>query len=84
MSLRKFYKKLQTFRVGEHYSRRAYCYLDFEHNGKIHHFEVRHWKMEGYKIILSVVNWTLCAGPAILKLDGRNCKKWKIRDTTKY
>lgn len=81
MSLRKFYKKLQTFRVGEHYDRRPYCYLEFEHNGKTHNFEVRYWKMEGYKITLSVVNWTLCAGPAKLELTGRNYKKWVIKES---
>lgn len=78
MSLRKFYKQLETYRVGEHYDRRPYCYLEVEHDDKLHKFEVRHWKMESYSIRISAVNWTIAAGPCSIVLNGYNYKKFTI------
>lgn len=78
MSLRKLYRQLETYRVGEYYDRRPYCYLEVEHNGKMHKFEVRHWKMVNYSIRISAVNWTITAGPCSIVLTGRNYKKFKV------
>lgn len=81
MSLRKLYKKMEKYRTGEHYDRRPYFYMDTLHNGKMHKFEVRHWKLVDYSINISAVNWTLTAGPCSIKITGRNYHKFVIQDS---
>lgn len=82
MSLNKLAKKLDSFKTGEHYDRRNYCYLVHNHKGVDHTFQVRHWKFNKskYSISISAVNWTLTAGPCTIKLTGKNYDKFIIKE----
>jgi hypothetical protein len=74
MNLKEFREQLELFREPpsedpDPYDRTNHCYLVHNHNGKDHNFQVRGWgKIKDNVLQVSVVNWTLCAGPASLHL----------------
>lgn len=85
-SIEQFYKKLQNFkkpRLSYDYdSQITHCFIVHTIEDVDHYFEVRGWKEpKDGKLHVSVVNWTLCAGTAILTLTEENVKKFKIIST---
>jgi hypothetical protein len=54
--------------------------MDTDVNGKEHLFEVRGWKMDGDKLIVSACNWSLCAGACILTINKDNVKNMRIEE----
>jgi hypothetical protein len=69
-----FYETLETFRKPESddpYNRRVtHCYLAYTHNNKEHRFEVRGWrKIKDGVLLISAVNWTLCAGTVSIEMN---------------
>ena len=74
--LKKFYNRLEQLRKPEssdpYEDRITHCKLLHNHNGRVHTFEVRGWsKLEkdetGEEVLrVAVVNWTLCAGTALI------------------
>lgn len=93
--LEKFLEELETHYVkveidpddpfcNERYNQ---CRLRYKHdNGTIHAFDVRRWKKEikDGELHISVVNWTLCAGPAGLYLTDEDVDKYEIMDKSWY
>jgi hypothetical protein len=83
--LQDFYNKLETFRKPESddpYDRRiTHCYLAYTHDNKEHTFEVRGWRdIKNGVLCISVVNWTLCAGSAIIEMDEEIVDEYRIRE----
>lgn len=83
--LQEFLKTLEIYRKppsDDPYDNRiTHCYLSYEHEGKTHHFEVRGWakKIDSEGVLkISVVNWTLCAGTAMLYMDEDILDGYKI------
>jgi hypothetical protein len=59
--------------------RTNHCYLRYNHEGKDHCFQVRGWgKIKNNELAISVVNWTLTAGPASLHVKEETVDNYKI------
>lgn len=59
----------------------THCYLYHTHNDKEHCFEVRGWgKIKDSELVVSVVNWTLCAGTATLHLTEEIVDRFTIEE----
>ena len=86
MNIKEFKSILDSKRKETEYNpyegsgRTTHCYLSHIHEGKTHYFEVRGWKLKDCILTVSVVNWTLCAGTAVLELTDGNVKDWEIVD----
>lgn len=83
--LEEFLKTLETYikppNDDPYDNRVTHCYLAYDHGGKTHHFEVRGWakKIDSEGVLkISVVNWTLCAGTAVLYMDAKIVDDYKI------
>jgi hypothetical protein len=86
--LKEFLKTLETYRKppsDDPYDNRVtHCYLAYELKGKTHHFEVRGWakKIDSEGVLkIAVVNWTLCAGTAMLYMDEDIVDEYKILES---
>ncbi len=55
-----------------------HCNIYVTHEGKEHLFEVRGWKMDCDKLIVSACNWTLCGGACCLTIDRNTVKNMRI------
>jgi hypothetical protein len=84
--LQVFYEKLEANRKQKSFDlyddRVTHCYLTYEKNNISHSFEVRGWhrKNTPRRIIVSAVNWTLCAGPCSIDITESNVDQWKLID----
>jgi hypothetical protein len=59
--------------------RTNHCYLYHTHNDKEHCFEVRGWnQIRDGKLCISVVNWTIMAGPGSLFLTEEIVDRFRI------
>lgn len=56
-----------------------HCDIFYNIEGKEHCFEVRGWKMDGDKLIVSACNWTLCAGACTITIGRDNVKHFRIQ-----
>lgn len=87
--LEEFYQTLMNLRkpqipvgeLDEGGDRTNHCYLKYVHSDdKEHIFQVRGWStIIDSKLSISVVNWTLCAGPARLTLSEEDIDSWEIK-----
>jgi len=73
MKLNTFYETLEKYRKPKpsdphDVGRINHCYLLHFHKNEPHIFEVRGWQKLEEELNISVVNWTLCAGTASLKI----------------
>lgn len=79
MTVNEFYETLQKYKVKEPFDRQNHCYLVYIKESKPHIFQVRAWKdVKEDSLNISVVNWTLCAGPASLTINNANINKFVI------
>jgi len=86
MSLIDFYKKLETLRKPKpddpYDNRVTHCYLLHYKDGKNHRCSVRGWgEIKDGVLEISIVNYTLCAGYAVLELTEELVPEWAIEQT---
>lgn len=89
MTVANFYDELEKYRKpkpsAEDYAcgdtRVTHCYLKLANKDKWHWFEVRGWtEVKNEQLVISVVNWTLCAGTAWLELTNKNVNDYIISE----
>lgn len=83
MTLNEFYLSLESKRKfkdpADPYERITHCVLSTTHGGEDHLFHVRGWApIKDGKLIVAVVNWTLCAGTATLELTEDSVRDFKF------